>query len=163
MKTAIALIIAIVVIGGAYLLLSNKTQAPVMNPATAGDTSAPLETTNPNATTPATTSAASAPVTVTYTDSGFSPKTVDIAVGTSVTFVNNSSHRMWVASNNHPSHTLYDGTNLQQHCSNGTSTSFDECTAVSAGASYSYTFAKAGTFPYHNHTQANDNGTVVVK
>ncbi len=166
MKTAIAIIIALLVIGGGYLLMTKKTQAPVTNPGTTGGTPGALETTNPNPpadTTASTGGAVATPVTVTYTDAGFSPKSVQVAAGSSVTFVNNSSHRMWVAANNHPSHTLYDGTNLQQHCSAGASTSFDECSTAANGGIYSFTFAKAGTFAYHNHTQASDSGTVVVK
>jgi plastocyanin len=170
MKAAIAIVIAIIVVAGGYFLFVQKTQAPVQNPQTVeSGTSAPLETTNPTAGTVETGSSAAAgmgaagqqPVTVTYTDSGFSPKSVSITAGTPVTFVNNSSHSMWVASDNHPSHTLYDGTTLQQHCA--TKTSFDECSAASAGQTYTFTFTKAGTFEYHNHARANDTGAVVVK
>jgi plastocyanin len=153
MKIALGIIIALIVIGGGYFFFAHKTQAPVQNPAIQeGSTSAALETTNPNA---------PADVTVTYTDSGYSPKTVTVPVGTTVTFVNNSSHGMWTASAMHPSHTAYDGTTLQQHCA--THSSFDECSAAGAGATYSFTFTKAGTFGYHNHVQANDTGTVVVQ
>jgi plastocyanin len=172
MKIALAIIIAVLIIGGGYFLLAHTTQAPVTNPVLEGSgTSAPLETTNPNP--PADTqvsAAASVSVTppasfatVTYTDNGFSPKTLNVAVGTTVKFVNNSSHSMWVASGVHPTHTAYDGTTLQQHCEGTSSTSFDECTAVGAGNTYSFTFSKAGSFNYHNHVRANDFGTIVVK
>lgn len=166
MKIAVAIIIAVLVIGGGYLLLSKKTQAPVTNPALEGSsTSAPLETTNPNASADA--SGASprviAPITVTYTDNGFSPKSLDIAVGTTVRFVNDSSHGMWVASGVHPTHTAYDGTTLQQHCAAGNSASFDECATTGQGGSYDFTFVKAGMFSYHNHLLANDTGTIIVK
>ncbi|MGE5541056.1 MAG: hypothetical protein ACM3TU_02100 [Bacillota bacterium] len=164
MKIALAIIIAILVIGGSYLLFVHKTQAPVTNPALEGsDTSAPLETTNPNPPVDSTgaTSQVVTPVTVTYTDTGFSPKTLNITVGTTVHFVNNSSHGMWVASAVHPTHAAYDGTTLQQHCSNGSS--FDECTSTGKSGSYDFTFTKAGTFNYHNHVLANDTGTIVVK
>ena len=79
MKAAIAVVIALIVVVGGYLLFVQKTQAPVQNPQTVeSGTSAPLETTNPAAGTVETGSSAAAgmgaagqqPVTVTYTDSG---------------------------------------------------------------------------------------------
>ena len=107
----------------------------------------------------------SATVTVTYGDSGFNPASISIAAGDTVRFVNNSSHGMWVASDEHPTHTEYDGTNTREHCANGAATSgtFDQCAATEAGSTYSFTFPKAGTFEYHNHARASDAGTIVVK
>ncbi len=99
--------------------------------------------------------------TITYSDQGFSPSSLSVKVGDTVTFMNQSSRTMWAASDAHPTHTQYDGTSLQQHCATGTS--FDECKAAANGGSYSFTFTKAGTFNYHNHVRAADNGTIVVK
>lgn len=175
-KVIIGIVIAVLVLAGAYLLFM-KPDGEVNPAMEQTGNSAPLETTNPNVqtTTTSTTTTTSGttnsgtsvgvttglPVTVTYTNTGFSPKSISVAVGTTVHFVNASSHSMWVASDVHPSHTAYDGTNLQQHCATGTS--FDECKAVNAGATYNFTFSKAGSFSYHNHLQANDTGSVVVK
>ncbi len=159
MKIALAVVVAVVVIGGGYFIFKNKAQAPVQNPAaTETRTSAPLETTKPVTTGNGLEQPA---VTVTYTDAGFAPKTVDVPPGTTITFLNKSSHGMWVASDVHPSHTKYDGTTLQQHCA--TQTSFDECKPESTGTSFSFTFDKAGSFTYHNHVRAGDVGLVVVK
>lgn len=102
-------------------------------------------------------------VTITYGPNGFSPANVTVAPGTTVTWVNNGSGRMWVASDVHPTHTEFDGTSTSQHCANGAPTSgsvFDEC---SAGSSFSFTFTKAGTWEYHNHAQASHQGTVTVR
>ncbi len=153
MKTALAIIVALIVIAGGYFLLAKKTQAPV-------DT---MGTTQPTTTDTATPNAPNQPQTVTvrYTDTGFSPQSITVPAGTKVTFVNNSSQRMWVGSDVHPVHAEYDGTTLAQHCGSGTS--FDQCKAEDAGTSYSFTFTKAGTFGYHNHTRANDRGTVIVQ
>ncbi|MBI3577003.1 cupredoxin domain-containing protein [Candidatus Gottesmanbacteria bacterium] len=87
-------------------------------------------------------------VTVTLTDSGFSPKIITVKKGTTVTFVNGSSASMWVASDVHPTHQLLPG--------------FDELTSVAKGGSYDYTFVKVGTWTYHNHLSPSDKGTVVV-
>jgi len=48
---------------------------------------------------------------------------------------------------------------LQEHCGTGT-TSFDQC---ANGGSYSFTFTKAGTWRYHNHSNASHFGTVIVE
>lgn len=103
--------------------------------------------------------------TVTYTDAGFSPKEVSVAVGGTVRFVNTSTHGMWVGSDDHPGHTKYDGTSTKEHCAEGKNTNgtFDACTALAPGAVYNFTFTKAGSFAYHNHTKSADGGTVVVK
>ena len=98
-------------------------------------------------------------VTVTYTNSGFSPSVITVKQGTKVTFVNSSSKSMWVASDEHPSHTEYSGTTRQAHCPDAAGTAFDQC---STGSSYTFTFNKAGSWDYHNHVMASDGGKVVV-
>lgn len=86
--------------------------------------------------------------TVSYTDSGFTPNSMTVKKGTTVTFVNNSSKGMWVGSDLHPTHQLLPG--------------FDQLKSVQKGGTYEYTFIKEGTWTYHNHVGAADKGTVVV-
>lgn len=97
--------------------------------------------------------------TVTYSASGFSPGAVTVRVGGTVTWTNSGSGQMWVASAQHPIHSAYDDTTLQEHCGAGSS-SFDQC---ANGASFNFTFDKAGTWRYHNHSQASHFGTVIVE
>ncbi len=97
--------------------------------------------------------------TVTYGADGFTPKSVTIKKGAAVTWKNASGERMWIGSNEHPTHTLYDGTSLKQHCATGAAAAFDQC---QSGESYSVTFTKTGSFDYHNHAHTNDGGTVIV-
>lgn len=85
---------------------------------------------------------------VTYTDTGFAPKPLTVKKGTTVTFVNESSRGMWVASAAHPTHQLLPG--------------FDQLSQVAKGGSYEYTFIKVGTWTYHNHISTSDTGSVVV-
>ena len=87
-------------------------------------------------------------VIVTYSDSGFTPNTVTVKAGTTVSFVNESTKQMWVASAMHPTHQLLPG--------------FDELESVGEGGTYEYTFAKIGTWKYHNHVGPSDTGSVVV-
>lgn len=101
-------------------------------------------------------------VTVRYIDNGFSPKTITIKKGTRVTFVDeNAKEDMWVGADEHPTHTEYDGTSKNEHCIEGkpSTTTFDQC---GKGATYSFTFDKVGTWGYHNHVVASDEGTVIV-
>ncbi len=101
-------------------------------------------------------------VTVLYGPGGFSPSTVTIRAGDTVTFVNNGGDEMWVASAPHPSHTGYDGTSRDQHCAAGYTgpQPFDQC---AVGTNYSFMFQKAGTWAYHNHGNSADHGAVVVQ
>jgi plastocyanin len=98
-------------------------------------------------------------VTIDYTSLGFSPKTLTIPVGTRVTFVNQGAGEMWVASDEHPSHTQYSGTDRESHCPDPGGLAFDQC---GNGALYTFTFTKVGTWAYHNHRNDDDRGTIVV-
>lgn len=96
---------------------------------------------------------------VLYFKDGFTPATVTVAKGSTITWDNQSGGSMWVASAMHPAHAGYSGTTLAQHCNDATDVSFDQC---KNGASYSFTFDKAGTWAYHNHSNAGHFGKVIV-
>lgn len=99
--------------------------------------------------------------TVTYDGNSFSPSTVTIAAGGTVTFTDTSASGMWVASDVHPAHAQYDGTSRSQHCASGYAgpKPFDQC---AAGTSYRFVFGRAGAFGYHNHLNADATGVVIV-
>ena len=151
----VIVLIIILGAGGWYIFSHPVTPTPVTD-----ETPSVTDTTDQQAST-TTTNVPPTPVTITYTDSGFSPKTVTVQPGQTVMWVNRSSHGMWVAAAAHPSHTVYDGTSKDMHCaSNYTgAVPFDEC---GANPNYSFTFGKVGTWKYHNHTSAGMTGTVVV-
>lgn len=126
-------IIKTVFIGSAMLLViaagcSKKSTNSVSNDSTANTT---------------------ATATVTTTSSGFSPATVTVNAGDTVTFVNNGTGTNWPASDPHPTHTGLPG--------------FDALRGLKTGQSYSYTFTKIGTFGYHDHLNSSLTGTVVVQ
>ena len=102
---------------------------------------------------------------VTLTDSGFTPKTLTVNAGETVRFINESSRGMWVGSDDHPTHTDYDGTSTREHCANGMANNgtFDQCAAVNKSDYWDYTFERAGTFGFHNHVGASYTGTIVVR
>lgn len=85
---------------------------------------------------------------VTFTDTGFAPETVTVKQGVTVTFVNESTKGMWVASAVHPTHQLLPG--------------FDQLASVGNGGTYEYAFVKVGTWKYHNHVNPTETGTVMV-
>ena len=143
----VGIIAVIVVIAGGWYLLS-KAPANILQTTVTTTT-----TTNP--TTPT-------DVTVVYTDQGFSPSSVTVPLGTAVTFVNRSAGGMWVASAMHPTHIVYGGTSLDQHCPDTTNSAFDECTASAPGSSFSFTFNKEGAWKYHDHADASQTGIVIV-
>ncbi|OGC84885.1 hypothetical protein A3F55_00170 [Candidatus Adlerbacteria bacterium RIFCSPHIGHO2_12_FULL_53_18] len=106
-------------------------------------------------------SAAPMNASVAYSSTGFSPSTVTVKVGGTVTWSAQGGSQMWVASAQHPTHTAYDGTTLQEHCGTGAASgAFDQC---ASGTSYSFTFNKAGTWRYHNHSNSSHFGTVIVE
>jgi plastocyanin len=87
-------------------------------------------------------------VTVKYTGSGFVPRIITVKTGTAVTFVNDAGSGMWVASAPHPAHDLLPG--------------FDQLRSTNKGGTYTYIFAKIGTWKYHNHVAPEITGTVIV-
>ncbi|MFN3693049.1 MAG: cupredoxin domain-containing protein [Candidatus Paceibacteria bacterium] len=88
----------------------------------------------------------SAMATIRYTDSGFEPKEVSVPLGTMVHFVNESTKEMWVASNEHPEHSILP--------------TFDQ---FKTGDQYMYTFDKPGTWNYHDHLNPAAEGVVIVE
>lgn len=97
--------------------------------------------------------------TITYNGSTFSPQEVTIKKGGTVTWKNTSGGNMWVASAQHPTHTVYSGTSRTEHCPDTSGTAFDQCVG---GGDYSFTFTKTGTWGYHDHLNASLFGKVNV-
>jgi plastocyanin len=86
---------------------------------------------------------------VTYTSSGFSPKTIEVKAGTTVRFVNKSNMPMRVVATQ-SSETPGDGGLNQQK-------------SVSNGGTYDFHFSKTGTWLYQNLNDPSKVGAVVVK
>jgi plastocyanin len=100
---------------------------------------------------------------VTYTDAGYSPNALTIKKGETVTFKNQSSRSMWPASAIHPTHRVYSGTSLDEHCPDTAGTAFDACKGFLPSQSWSFTFNKTGTWKYHDHLNPGATGVVVVE
>ncbi len=101
---------------------------------------------------------------VTYTDSGFDPQELGpIAPGDKVIFRNESSRPIWPATAMHPTHAVYDGTTLNEHCAEGAAPSFDSCRGIEPGGEWSFIFERVGNWQYHDHLKLGYYGTIVVK
>lgn len=153
-KLIVGVIVIVIVAIGGYFLFSQNAQSPTTN------------TNTENSQTPDTDSTSSPVATtheVMYTNSGYSPLEITVKVGESVTFKNMSSFGMWTASAMHPSHAVYGGSSLQQHCPDTANTSFDQCESVQSDQTWTFTFTKTGTWAYHNHTNASHFGKVIVQ
>ncbi len=115
-------------------------------PAQTGNT----PTTAPAGNTPTATATSSGPtMAVSITSSGtfaFSPATITIKVGTTVTWTNNTSAPHTVTSD--------DGTTFDSGTSNP---------IAANGGTYSFTFTKAGTFTYHCQIHPFMKATVIVQ
>jgi len=154
MKQSTGIIIGIVILAAVIILVSvftsgSKNQnAPVNQPsADSGST---------QATTPAAPQNQTEQTIITYTDEGFSPLSLTVASGTTVTFKNQSSNPMWPASALHPTHGVYPTTG---GCIGST---FDACRGIAPGESWSFKFDIAGTWKYHDHLNASKTGTIIV-
>lgn len=88
-------------------------------------------------------------VTVSMTDTGFSPATITIAVGSTVNFVNDGQALHWPASAVHPIH--------------GILPAFDSERGIATGDTYSFSFTEAGSWNFHDHLNPQFTGTVVVE
>ncbi|OGD84503.1 hypothetical protein A2165_01465 [Candidatus Curtissbacteria bacterium RBG_13_40_7] len=85
---------------------------------------------------------------ITYTEGGFSPRQITVNVGETVEFMNNSSSNVQVNSALHPTHELFPELNIG---------------VIAPGETKSTTFAEAGTYQYHNHLNASENGQIMVE
>ena len=86
--------------------------------------------------------------TVRISSSGFSPDSVTIKVGGTVTFINDDSADHQVASAPHPVHTDYPKLNVG---------------VLKPGEMGTAEFDEAGTFGYHDHLNPSLTGKVVVE
>ncbi|MBI4117428.1 MAG: hypothetical protein HY451_01975 [Parcubacteria group bacterium] len=87
--------------------------------------------------------------TVFYTSGVFSPTNLQINVGDTVRFLNDSILSIRVVSDPHPEHTDLAG--------------FDSISDISAQGVFSFTFTKRGIFDYHNEKRTEQKGTIIVK
>lgn len=170
-SSIIGILVVIVIIGLGYYFYSNNYDSTAKTNNEVAESYSENTTANTDEVTATTTKEentslsvsvvqnTTSPAIITYTPTGFSPSTVTIKQGQTVTFVNQSGKKMWIGSAIHPTHEKYSGTTLSNHCPDTTLNAFDQC---ATGDIYSFIFKKVGTWGYHNHVSSGDRGVIVV-
>lgn len=139
MRNLIIGIVVVLIVGlGVFLLAKNNSS----NKTTSNTSST---STNSNS---ADNTAASDLVTITYSDSGFSPSTANLKAGGKLTITNSSSSTVQVNSDPHPFHTDNEELNIG---------------AINAGESKTVTLNKTGTWGYHNHIDSSQKAHITVQ
>lgn len=95
--------------------------------------------------------------TVEITYSGFSPNTLTINAGDTITFVNKDTNPHWPASAIHPTHTAYP------ESGGCIGSKFDACKALSQGETFIFKFNQKGSWKYHDHLNPSLTGTITVQ
>jgi len=131
MNKILLVIVALTVVLGVFTFFGNKKSSPIATPSMNSQESVATPN-NPI-------------VTITLTDSGFTPKDAAVKTGTRVIWVNKSGEAATVNSNDHPTHRLYPFLNLGEFPS---------------GSSVQAVFEKAGKYSYHNHYSPSQTGTI---
>ncbi|HJL55732.1 MAG: cupredoxin domain-containing protein [Candidatus Pacebacteria bacterium] len=150
MKGIITIIIIIIIIAVGFFLLQDGTTedaGTVTNEMTTEETGDTADMIVEDEDTALDTTAEV--IVVTYTSSAFSPKDIAVSAGQTVRFVNESSGNMWVASDEHPTHTVLP--------------EFDNKESVGNGENYEFVFTETGEWNYHNHVNPSAVGTVTVE
>jgi plastocyanin len=88
-------------------------------------------------------------VLIVYAGGAFSPTHLSITAGQEVVFQDSSDQPMQIASNPYPYDNDLPGLNSPQ--------------VTRAGGTYTYVFARAGTFGYHNELAPGQGGSVTVQ
>lgn len=137
MKThhAVAVIAAIVGVGGAVFFMWPGTQAAPSD--REGRVGGSVIGTG-----------VAASATIHRVENGYEPHEVTIHQGETVSFVNESSDFHWPASDVHPTHSIYS--------------EFDPREPIAPGETWSFTFDRAGAWEFHDHLRANFKGVITV-
>lgn len=140
----VALAIAMLLALAAFLVLnSRQASAPTVDSrqSTAGQTSDRANTGQED------NEAAGKIVTITFTDSGFEPNTIEVKKGTRVVVKNDSTSQVQFSSDEHPSHRNNPEMNLS---------------LIEPGESDTYTAARVGTWGFHDHIDDTKTGTITI-
>ncbi len=145
-NTTIAIVVVLVLIIGGWLLTRPSQQVSQTPQATDN----PVSTSTPASTSTATPDAAMTAQKnlVKISSDGFTPKSITIKLGDTITWTNVDTENHTVNSDNHPTHLLYPFLNLGK---------------ILPGESKSVTPATAGTFTYHDHLNPSLTGSITVQ
>lgn len=166
MRQLIFLVVVVIILVGVvvFLFSSGTIESPEPSPSSSQTPTPTMEALSPTLSpSPSVTPTVSQKVTVTYSNSGYSPSTVTIKQGDFVVFENDNSKMMWTASAVHPTHRVYPDSGIHLCGTQTLVTNFDACRGYASGESWEFKFDTEGTWRYHNHLQANHGGTIIVE
>lgn len=92
------------------------------------------------------------------TANGFSPESITVRKGDSITWVNSDIRYHWPASNHHPTHKEYPTD--KKGC---LGSYLDACRGLKKGETYTFIFDKVGVFGMHDHLSPGDTLSVRVR
>ena len=93
----------------------------------------------------------------------YEPQDATIQQGEKVVFENAGEGDHWPASNIHPTHRLYPGSDIDKCGTKEEDALFDACKGIKPGETYELVFEKAGDWRYHDHLFPNLKGTITVE
>lgn len=147
MSKTVKLILAIVfvaVIVAVALVVNNKDDSSDKNSSSTATTSEDSE----NSTSSDETTSSSVAVTITYDGNSFSSTADTMKAGETVKVINSSNKALDFDSDPHPAHTDNRELNLGD---------------IAPGESRTFVIDKTGTWGYHNHLDASQNGSITVE
>ncbi|MEK6878018.1 MAG: plastocyanin/azurin family copper-binding protein [Nanoarchaeota archaeon] len=148
-KQLITLIVVIIIIALVLLFASKKTD--FFKKEDLNNTQTPIQITLPEENV------------VYITDKGFKPNLLVIKEGETVTWYNNDTSPHWPASNNHPTHKVYPGSNIEKCGTAEESSILDACREIQPGQTYEFTFTRRGTWKYHDHLNTGYISSIAVQ
>ena len=137
-------VVAVLFLGGYLLLNGSKKSADTNNSSTNNNTSTNNSTNN--------STTASDSVTVTYTNTGFTPFSVTLKKGGTLIWKNDANDQVQIGVNPHPVHT-----------GNRAITNGEFTLDLNPGGTKTLTINDTGTFSYHNHLDPTESGTIIVQ
>lgn len=154
MRGAIIAILIIVILAalGWFFYVSNqtKTEEPAATTQAETQEATPSSEAKPQEESEETSQTSSN--TITYNDSGFSPASLTVKSGETITWVNNSGSTVQVGSDDHPTHTI-----------NRELTNDQFIIELAPGESSSVQLSKKGEWGYHDHLKPGMTGTIIVE
>ena len=82
-------------------------------------------------------------VTIYMSEQGYQPADIEVHVGETIVFENVGAKYRWPASNIHPTHRAYPGTDIDNCGTDKEVNMFDACRSIKPGESFEYTFFPA--------------------
>lgn len=101
--------------------------------------------------------------TVVMSGNSYSPSDLTINSGDTVTFVAEDDGPYWPATDLHPTHTVYPGSDINKCFSGEADEVFDACRNMGTDDTYSFIFTEVGSWDYHDHRKPSITGTITVQ